>query len=219
MIFDWFRGLIGQFDPNKYNGDWYALEKFWNDHNSGVRSWDNVNATNATITNVLANIAMGGFKLTGLGAGTTNGDSLRFEQLKILQIVQGFTTTATSTSSTTFVDTNLSASITPSSSSNKVLILVSGLMALGSASANRFGNLTLLQGSTNLGDGTNGFGAIHVAVAGQTNNTFASIVYLDSPATTSSVTYKIQIRVGNGADTMTFPGSAQPATMMLMETK
>ena len=43
---------------------------------------------------------------------------------KVLQVVQGATTTETSSSSATFADTSLTANITPSSTSNKILILV-----------------------------------------------------------------------------------------------
>jgi hypothetical protein len=113
---------------------------------------------------------------------------------KLLQVVQGSTTTQTTTSSTSFVDTNLSASITPSSASNKVLILVSGPLYGGNTGYNVYASAGLLRGSTaliyttHMSDNQAGSG-VGVTVAASLN-----MQYLDSPATTSSTTYKIQIR-------------------------
>lgn len=50
----------------------------WNYHDNGTLTWNNVKVTTLSPQ---ANVAMGGFKLTGLGAGSTAGDSLRYEQL------------------------------------------------------------------------------------------------------------------------------------------
>src|SRR6185369_10328365 len=58
-----------------------------------------------------ANIAAGSFKLTGLAAGSAAGDSLRFEQMKVVQIVTGTSTSPKTSTSSTFTTTNLSASI------------------------------------------------------------------------------------------------------------
>jgi hypothetical protein len=60
------------------NNEFSNIVNLLNSLNEGVLSWSNLKGTTLT---PLANIAMGGFKLTGLGAGTTNGDSLRYEQL------------------------------------------------------------------------------------------------------------------------------------------
>lgn len=59
------------------------LRKYLKGLDDGTIPFFNLNLLNATISNltVAGNIAMGGFKLTGLGAGSTNGDSLRYEQL------------------------------------------------------------------------------------------------------------------------------------------
>lgn len=110
----------------------------------------------------------------------------------ILQIVNFTTTETTSTTSTNYVNTALASSITPSSASSKILILVSAasLRSLSStveASARLYrGDVSgTLLGSTEIGSS--------YSATNDTRTTF-SAVYLDSPATTSSVPYTIGIR-------------------------
>ena len=117
---------------------------------------------------------------------------------KVLQVVSATTTTSTSTSSGTFQDSGLSVSITPSSVSSKILVLAS--QTLGHYSANNDRSLTairLVRDSTgifthssynlaNLVDSASS-GVFEVAY-------IMTINHLDSPATTSAVTYKTQIR-------------------------
>ena len=107
---------------------------------------------------------------------------------KVLQVVAAYTGTATTSSSSTYIDTTLTANITPSSTSSKVLILVSQNGCVkGSQTASNGIGLRLLRGASNL---------ITFAYEGlQTNTTIVnkggfSTAYLDSPATTSSTTYK-----------------------------
>jgi hypothetical protein len=117
----------------------------------------------------------------------------------ILQVVQGTLTTSTvSTSSSTYADLGLSASITPASSSNKIIVSVA-LAACGKSNANSQNTLLarLLRGASEI---------LILDPNGGYNNTaqpnyFGTIsaFYLDSPATTSSTTYKIQI--ANSANT------------------
>ena len=76
-------------------------------------------------------------------------------QGKIAQVVTGTTTTSVSVSGNdTYVDTGLTASITPSATSSKVLVLVSQAIFLSSndGSNEQTSNLKLLRGSTNILD-------------------------------------------------------------------
>ena len=119
---------------------------------------------------------------------------------KILQVVQTEKTDTFSMSGTTFTDvTGLSVAITPSSTSSKILIVGSVLIG---AQIN-FGFIRMLRDSTviNVGaaasnrplvNGTFSYAATD-NIWGLTNN---AINYVDSPSTTSQVTYKIQIRGG-----------------------
>ena len=149
----------------------------------------------------------------GLPAGASGGG--------IIQVVEAFDYTVSNTTSTTFVDTGLSASITPTSASNKILVYVSH---------NIYKN------------GTNNY--LHLALFCNHGGSFANIGYIDdlgsysadtgamshrpnamflhSPATTSTITYKTQCLVSGGGS-MYINGDAGGATeqsrgsMVLME--
>jgi len=106
---------------------------------------------------------------------------------KIGQVVQVVKTDTFSTTSTSYVDiTGLSLSITPSSTSSKVLINVSGVG--GNDSSHTRVSLKLLEDSTNLVEHAVGLG-------GDSQLAGFAINYLSSPNTTSSLTYKLQLRM------------------------
>jgi hypothetical protein len=119
----------------------------------------------------------------------------------VLQVVSTNKTDTFSTSSTSFTDiTSLSVSITPSSASNKILI-----MAYISAQGTPAATVTqhrLVRGATAIAVGdaassrTQASAGLYSSVSDTTQQ--ATIVFLDSPATTSSTTYKCQMRV-NGS--------------------
>jgi len=128
---------------------------------------------------------------------------------KILQVVDFvYNGAVVSSTSTSFVDTDLETSITPSSTSNKILISVT---FQGQATSN--GIFTLSKGDTNL-VGTYGFARLEVA----NKQTGYSFSYLDSPSTTSATTYKLRMRT-NGTGTVYFHpgGTDSTATMQLSE--
>ena len=109
---------------------------------------------------------------------------------KVLQVVMGSTSTTVSNSTTTPADTGLTATITPSSATSKVLVLVAQQGVYKSAgNAQNSINLQLMRGATQIQKiATNVF---------YTNTTLeflgsVSTAYLDSPATTSATTYKTQ---------------------------
>jgi hypothetical protein len=113
---------------------------------------------------------------------------------KIGQVVQVLDATTFSTTSTSYVDvTGVSASITPSSTSSKVLVIVQGACNNSTASG-EVTRLKLLRGSTAIGIANtshdsffNTYGGSNLAL------NFTSLV-LDSPSTTSATTYKIQVK-------------------------
>jgi len=126
---------------------------------------------------------------------------------KILQVVSTVkTNTFSASTNNTFTDvTDLSASITPSSSSNKILIFAS---IQGGATANGIGLIRLVRNSTAISVGDSA-GSRNLASTGiDTNNASAdlilagNIMHLDSPATTSSTTYKIQVNTGDTGGTI-----------------
>jgi len=125
---------------------------------------------------------------------------------KILQVVQAFKTDTFSSSSSSYVDiTGMTLSITPASSSNKILLRV--VMQHG-GNDNMYGGIKVLRDSTHIGQST------AVSLGSQVNASFAfntphsangsSKVYssgfelLDTPSTTSAITYKLQVFTRDG---------------------
>jgi hypothetical protein len=120
---------------------------------------------------------------------------------KVLQVVQTVKTDTFSTTSSAFTDvTGLSVSITPSSASNKILVLAQ--ISYGGQD-NLYGYAKLIRGSTSIFQGDSDSASRTEATVGlNTTNAagnetaklrIATINYLDSPATTSATTYKIQV--------------------------
>ena len=128
----------------------------------------------------------------GLPSGASGG---------IIQTKSAFKGNTFTTTSGSFVDvTGLSVSITPQSTSNKILVFVS---ICGNGRPGKARNIPrLVRGSTPIGNSTDagdriaGFGQMYDPNDG-TNVATNSIMFLDSPATTSATTYKVQIVNGN----------------------
>jgi hypothetical protein len=125
-------------------------------------------------------------------SGQTSG--LQWITGGILQVVSTTKTDTFTTSSASFVDvTGLSASITPLFSTSKILVLAN--FVIGS-SPDRDIKVNLVRGSTNIAQSTGGTVHNETTMA-YPFNIYAfndtTINFLDSPATTSSTTYKIQM--------------------------
>ena len=122
----------------------------------------------------------------------------------ILQVVQASKLDAGSTNSQdSFVDFGLSASITPSSTSNKVLVLVSIGRVCCNTSSLRLSPFRILRGATAIGTGNPGGVRLrsNFVISDSADNNYGqggAYQYLDSPSTTSSTTYKIQWSGQNG---------------------
>ena len=134
----------------------------------------------------------------------------------VLQVVQA-SASSTSTTSTTFVTTGLAASITPTSSTSKILIIVS-LNSMAVNTANKNGTSTIYRGATNLALSGSGiaqcFASNYAASSSSTFNQTYS--YLDSPATTSSTTYTIYFATETGT-TFTMGVNSTTSSMQIME--
>ena len=131
---------------------------------------------------------------------------------KVLQVVTATDNTPLSSSSTSYIDTGLSASITPSSSSNKVLVIVTtGVHGVDTPTTQGM-YLKLVRDSTDLIQ-QNSWGSHHSInfIYGQGH----CFNYLDSPSSTSSTTYKLQYKSGDGTNHVLENGST--AVMTLLE--
>ena len=163
-----------------------------------------------TDTQTLTNKSIGATQLTGTIA------SARLPAGCVLQVEQGLLTTQVATTTlNTFVTTGLTASITPSSATSKILATVSGT-GFTQPTASQ-GVFTLYKNSTNLS--TYGFTTVYALGANvQAGITFS---YLDSPASTSSTSYTLYFSLANAAGTLTFNSNSAygqgTATIILQE--
>tara|TARA_R100001509_G_scaffold165001_1_gene144640 strand:+ start:1680 stop:2150 length:471 start_codon:yes stop_codon:yes gene_type:complete len=110
----------------------------------------------------------------------------------VLQTVTNGTSAAVSSQTNTSAAdiTNFSVSITPSSTSSKILVMASSFISNSlSAGVNATATLTLVRDSTTLATHSSG---AHSGAGGLQIRDSVSFVELDEPATTSSVTYKVQ---------------------------
>ena len=129
----------------------------------------------------------------------------------VLQVVQGEFSGTRSTTSTSMVSTALNASITPTSSSSKILVLVAGSAA--NNTLNQVAILTIYRGATNLAGTSFTFHAN--PVSGLNNWQSVNMVYLDTPSTTSSTTYTVYFKSSSG--TAYLGTGANTNTITLME--
>ena len=116
----------------------------------------------------------------------------------VIQVVQGTQATdVTTTTAETYTDTNLSASITPSSTSSKILVTVSQPCRVKRDSQYlNLLSLRLMRGSTEVFMIAPGYdlGVVLPAANGANEASFVvPLTYLDSPNTTSQITYKTQV--------------------------
>ena len=122
---------------------------------------------------------------------TASAHNVIVEDLRVLGGVaipsrSTITNQTTSTTSTSFVDLGLSVSITPTSTSSLVEITFS--VYVGSSNGNLV-SVNIVRGATNIAQGANCTAATLVPSSGLN---CLSLTFIDSPATTSSTTYKLQ---------------------------
>ena len=158
---------------------------------------------------------------TTLPASFVAGNILEASQLnnlrgafRVLQVVAATNNTDASSSSSTFADTGLTATITPSSSSSKILAIVnqagcykdSNNTALGLRLVRGATEISYFEkfGGTNASADSNGFGS-------------CSTIILDSPATTSATTYKTQFKSEQNLARVLVQTSASNSSIVLME--
>ena len=141
------------------------------------------------------------------GTGTILHNGTNYRSGSILQVVESadFSSTTT-TSSTTFQDTGLTVSITPSASSSKILVNACGDTFINGTGYNVYGEIRLVRGSTEIGKVDNLYDSENSSFGARLGQSF-SINKLDSPNTTNATTYKIQVRVSgtNYSASIKFP--------------
>ena len=118
---------------------------------------------------------------------------------KVLQVVNATTSTAVNITTTTLTDSGITATITPTSATSKIFVIIS-MNAKISRSSNEIdiGGKILRDATTILDYTTYGLFSTKAGNDSPTSTYYVfqpTITYLDSPATTSATTYKLQARV------------------------
>ena len=117
---------------------------------------------------------------------------------KVAQVVSVTDDTEVTVNNQTYTDTGLTANITPSSTSSKILITVTHQVLLSASASAFYGGIKLLRGSTDIFDpqptnSTGPFGMGHSTGSGSIY-TYFPMQFLDSPNSTSQQSYKTQCR-------------------------
>ena len=169
---------------------------------------------------IVTNSKLANSSLTVNGTTISLGASDTITAGKVLQTVQSQDTSQTAMNTTSYVDTGLSATITPSSTSSKILIMWNNQCKINTGTSNNvLGFARTLRDSTEIGGASKFRQDGFVGESGFT----LSYHYIDSPSTTSAITYKTQIKLQTSGDGRTLhdsilDGGMSPATwMVLME--
>jgi hypothetical protein len=133
----------------------------------------------------------------------------------ILQVVSSTTTSGdSSTTSATFVDSGFSASITPTSTSSKIFVIFNFNLQASSSGGQAQSNVTLFRSSTNIMN-TNG-NLLYNNTTSANIHAPTTLTIVDSPNTTSSVTYSLRHRALTSTTSIITTGSGA-VTITLME--
>jgi hypothetical protein len=152
---------------------------------------------------------------TTSGTVLTNGTNTNFPAGSVLQVVNATYAVTTSNTSGSYVDSGLTASITPSSASNKILVIVNQL------GCGKTGNSYLLarlkRGATVLANLSGGSGYTNTTIT--INFGGLGLTWLDSPSTTSSTTYSTDFATAVATNQVYVQGNGENSTITLMEIK
>jgi hypothetical protein len=157
------------------NGEFNNVVNTLNNLDAGTTSWDNV---------VL------------VAPSTTALSAATYSQIKLLQTVTATTATSVSSSSSTFTAfTGLTVSITPTSASSRIRVSCQTVIQTFSGGV----SYTLKRGATELSGVVNGFGLTGIGDGASGANMPISLIYIDSPATTSTTAYQLFFRSNNNS--------------------
>ena len=155
------------------------------------------------------------------GTIVTSASSLTASQMptgSVVQVVNATYATQTTSTSNTLADTGLQAIITPSSSANKILVMYTVPVAKNSGDVSNGITFGMTRNGTSFG---NGAWLDYGAWTGSSVNSRAgySNMLLDTPSSTSALTYKLRFCETYGSVGVTICHDSSYATMTLMEIK
>jgi hypothetical protein len=148
------------------------------------------------------------------GATFPNGNNPQAAPSKVLQVVSMTNNTISSMTGSTATDTGLTLSITPLFSTSKILVISSlqGIYTSGVASI--ITSQQIVRNSTPIV--VFDLSTTYVSLAGNGGGA-DTFIYLDSPASTSLITYKVQIATNNGSGVAHWNNSNANSSLTLME--
>jgi hypothetical protein len=177
-----------------------------------VRGGDYTATTGTTVTGLTALVANDVVEIFSAVARTvadvyTQGQIETFLSGSVVQVVTGTTATDTSTGSTTYVDTNLTATITPKFSTSRILVIVNQFIRTDGGGA---GSIRIMRGGTVIWTPGQDYAIASTTDVRQVFN----MTYLDSPATTSATVYKTQFNRSTGNVYVNGNGTRSQITLM-----
>jgi hypothetical protein len=119
----------------------------------------------------------------------------------VVQVKSFYISTNATTTSTALVDSGVTLSITPTSASNKILVMTSLSMYSLFSGSETFASTAILRGATNIFNDNILPYTVFGGTGNKEQNKRVTQVYLDSPATTSATTYKVQMAAKSGGTT------------------
>ena len=141
----------------------------------------------------------------GLPSGSSGG---------VIQVRYGFTSTHVDSSSGTYIDTGITASITPTRSDSKVLVMTS-ISGVQKRTNDTYLKARLVRDSTEIALLDDGAGYTNASGFNLVGSVTTNCV--DSPATTSSITYKVQFMSAGGTSLVRVQTNSSLSTIVLME--
>ena len=143
----------------------------------------------------------------GLPSGSSGG---------VIQVRYGYTTSIVDSSTSSYIDTGITASITPTRSDSKILVMTS-ISGVQKNTNNTYLKARLLRDSTEIALLDDGAGYTNTGSGGYNLVGSVSTNCVDSPATTSSVTYKVQFMSAGNVATVRVQTNNSLSTIVLME--
>jgi len=132
----------------------------------------------------------------------------------VLQVVNAVSTTTTTTTSQTPQSTSLAASITPSSNTSKILVLVAPIVYVASTGSDAGCGFYIYRGATQVYADSNVYDSFYTGTTNGVLRGRMNLQYLDSPASTSSLTYTFYISAYNGTVSLSAQNSKAQITLM-----
>lgn len=156
--------------------------------------------------------------LNKLGNSTSTAIAPLLSGMEVRQIVQGSTATTVNNATTTMVDTGLTVTITPQSSTSKLIIIVfqNGVTKTSGGSAN-CATIELLRNGTFVDYVSRDFG--YTGVADFNANLNANFVLVETAGTTSALTYKTRFRNFYNVSNVTVQDNSLKSTITVIEVK